>query len=112
MPLSPPTLLWDEQIYYDIKPFLNMETTIITKEQIREQLLAFLSRQFMVPINEIELDKSLVDTGVIDSMGLIEISAYIEKNYLFRITEDMMIRDNFGSVYKITDFITRQINLE
>lgn len=87
-----------------------METTTITKEQIRDQLLAFLSRQFLVPVSEIELDKSLVDTGVIDSMGLIEISAYIEHEYLFKITEDLMIRDNFGSVHKITDFIIRQVN--
>lgn len=88
-----------------------METITITKDQIREQLLSFLSRQFLVPVSEIELDKSLVDTGIIDSMGLIEISAYIEKTYHFKITEELMTRDNFGSVYKITDFIVRQANL-
>lgn len=87
-----------------------MNTTTITKQQIQEQLLAFLSRQFLVSVNEIELDKSLIDTGIIDSMGLIEISTYIEQEYLFKITEDLMVRDNFGSILKITDFITRQIN--
>jgi acyl carrier protein len=88
-----------------------METTTITKDKIQDKFLVFLSRQFMVPVNEIELDKSLVDTGVIDSMGLIEISAYIEQEYQFKITEEMMTRGNFGSVYKITDFIVRQAKL-
>ena len=88
-----------------------MNVTITTKTQIQEQLLTFLSRQFLVSVNEIELDKSLVDTGIIDSMGLIEISTYIEKEYQFKITEEIMTRDNFGSVLKIVDFIVRQTNI-
>jgi acyl carrier protein len=79
-----------------------METT---KESIQSQLIEFLCLQFMVEEEDIELDESLVDTGIIDSMGLIEIASYIEKKYAFKVTEEMMIRSNFGSVYKIVDFI-------
>ena len=36
---------------------------------------------FFVDLEDIEIDKSLVDTGIIDSMGLIEIATYIQKQY-------------------------------
>lgn len=80
------------------------------KKDIQVQLIEFLCNQFMVDEEDIELDESLIDTGIIDSMGLIEISSYIEKKYVFKISEEMMNRSNFGSVYKIVDFISAQIN--
>ena len=82
-----------------------METNTITKEKIQEQLLDFLCRQFFVDPEDIEIDKSLVDTGIIDSMGLIEIASYIKKTYEFTVTKENMNRQNFGSVLKIVDFI-------
>lgn len=81
-----------------------METTI-TKEKIQEKLLDYLCEQFFVDLEDIEIDKSLVDTGIIDSMGLIEITAYIKKTYGFTVTNEQMNRKNFGSVLLITDFI-------
>ncbi len=87
-----------------------MNTETLTKEKIQELLIHFLCRQFLVDPEDIELDNSLVDTGVIDSMGLIEIASYIEKNYGIKVTEQKMNRDNFGSVLRIVDFIDREKN--
>lgn len=82
---------------------------VITKKMIRESLLHFISRQFTVDQAEIQLDKSLIDTGVIDSMGLIEISTFISQKYNFEITVDNMTRQNFGSVLLMVDFIEKNI---
>ena len=86
----------------------NIET--YTKENVQARLIDFLCRQFLVDESDIELDESLVDTGIIDSMGLIEIASFIEKKFTFKVTEEMMVRANFGSVFKIVDFIDRQRN--
>jgi len=86
-----------------------MDIQAVSKQKIHVQLIEFLCRQFMVDEEDINLDESLVDTGIIDSMGLIEIASYIEKSYSFKVTEEMMNRANFGSVFKIVDFITRCI---
>lgn len=82
---------------------------VITKKMIRESLLQFISRQFTVDRADIQLDKSLIDTGVIDSMGLIEISTFISQKYNFEITVDNMTRQNFGSVLLMVDFIEKNI---
>ncbi len=82
-----------------------MNTDAITKEQIQVELLDFLCRQFFVDLEDIEVDKSLVDTGIIDSMGLIEIASYIKKSYGFTVTDEQMNRQNFGSVLRIVDYI-------
>lgn len=87
---------------------MNMETinsVIITKKEIKESLLEFICRQFLVDLDEIEVDKSLIDTGIIDSMGLIEIASFIEQNFNFKVKENQMNRHNFGTVLLIVDFI-------
>lgn len=75
---------------------------------IQEKFLDFLTRNFMVEKEEIPLNESLIDEGVIDSFGLIEIASYIEKEYGFTVKEEQMIRSNFGSVHLIVDFIRRE----
>jgi acyl carrier protein len=84
-----------------------METDTITKKKIKEMLLDFICRQFLVDREDVELDKSLIDTGIIDSMGLIEISTFIKQNFNFMITIDQMTRQNFGSVLLMIDYIDK-----
>jgi len=84
---------------------VNSET--ITKKQIRELLLDFICRQFLVDKEDIEIDKSLIDQGIIDSMGLIEISTFMSQNFNFEVTVDQMTRQNFGSVLLMVGFIDK-----
>lgn len=84
-----------------------MNTDIITKKQVRQMLLDFICRQFLVDKEDVEIDKSLIDTGIIDSMGLIEISTFISQNFNFTITVDQMTRQNFGSVLLMIDYIDK-----
>lgn len=81
----------------------------LSDDEIREGLLEFVSTTFMVDKSEIELDKSMIDMGIIDSMGLIEIVSYLENHYEFKVTEEQMNRDNFGSVLKIVEFVKRMV---
>jgi acyl carrier protein len=78
---------------------------VITKKQIRDMLLDFISDKYLVDKEDIELDKSLIDLGIIDSMGLIEISDFIQRNFNFIVAVDQMTRKNFGSVLLIVDYI-------
>jgi len=77
-------------------------------EQIRDDLVNFLAKTFVVEPNDIDLNKSLVDEGVIDSLGLIEISSYIEKKHGISVEPKEMNRDNFGSVMRISGFIVQK----
>jgi acyl carrier protein len=75
---------------------------------IQSKLLEFICRNYMVEESEINLEKSLVDQGIIDSFGLIEISSFIQKAFEFSVSQDEMNRANFGSVVKLVSFIERK----
>lgn len=77
-------------------------------QEIQDKLLAFITSSFMVEREEIDLDKSMIDEGIIDSFGLIEIASFMEREFNLKVREEQMIRSNFGSVHKIVDFIRRE----
>jgi acyl carrier protein len=80
-----------------------MET--LSEQDIEETLVAFICRNFVVEPDEFSRDLSLVDQGVIDSFGLVEISAFLEREFAIKIGETDMTRANFGSVKKMTAFV-------
>lgn len=77
--------------------------------EIHDKLMDFITRQFSVEKDEIELESSLVDQGIIDSFGLIEIATFIEKQYNLTVSEDQMTKENFGSFVKMVHFIRKEI---
>jgi acyl carrier protein len=73
-----------------------------------ERLLAFICDNYLIERDEFALDQSLIDQGVIDSFGLVEISSFLKKEFGVMVDDGEMNRKNFGSVEKIVDFIERK----
>ena len=80
-----------------------------TDKAVEDNLVTFICRNFMVEPGEFSLEESLVDQGVIDSFGLVEISAFMEHEFNMNVSEDDMNRENFGSVKKMVAFIIRTV---
>ncbi len=80
----------------------------MTRQEIQEKLLYFITQTFMVERDDINLEKSMIDEGIIDSFGLVEIASFIENTFSIVVEDDDMIRDNFGSVIKIVNFIQKK----
>ena len=81
----------------------------MNKPDIKQKLLDFICRNFMVSQEEIDMESSLVDQGIIDSFGLVEISSFLKEGFSVTTQESEMNRDNFGSVEKLVQFIGRKI---
>jgi acyl carrier protein len=78
------------------------------ESNIKDIFIDFVCQHFIVESNEIDHDKSMIDEGIIDSFGLVEIATFLEQEFHISITDTDMIRDNFGSVNKIVKFVSRK----
>ena len=54
---------------------------------------------------EIPLDRSLLEAGIIDSFDLIELIDFIESNWEVKIPDEEITKENMGSVYRMASFI-------
>jgi acyl carrier protein len=76
------------------------------EETVRVSLLGFVTQSFNVAAAKIDMNKSLIDQGIIDSFGLVEIATFIEQEFRIVVKESDMTREAFGSMNKMAHFIS------
>lgn len=73
-------------------------------EVISERIRRFLILQFPT-IKNVGNDESLLKNGFIDSLGILEVVAFLENEFCIAVSDDDLLPENFGSVQSITDFV-------
>lgn len=51
---------------------------------------------------------SLMESGIVDSTGILELIGFLEEKFGIRVADEEMIPDNLDSVEKITAFVARK----
>lgn len=54
-------------------------------------------------------DASFLETGLIDSTGVLELVAYLEKTYGIKVNDDELTPDNLDSINSIAAFLQRKL---
>ncbi|MBX3441597.1 MAG: acyl carrier protein [Planctomyces sp.] len=49
---------------------------------------------------------SLLELGVIDSVAMVDLIAFLERQYKIKVAEDDMTPENFDSVQAIVDYVS------
>lgn len=58
----------------------------------------------------IEDDSPLLDSGIIDSLGVLEVVSFIEKEFKIMISDEDLLHENFESIASMTAFVQNKIN--
>jgi acyl carrier protein len=76
-----------------------------TKQQVR----AFITSNFYVadPATLAD-DASLLDQGIIDSTGVLEIIMFLEDTFGFKVSDSEMVPENLDSIENIASFVARR----
>ena len=53
-------------------------------------------------------DDSFHERGIIDSMGMMELVAFIQSNYAIALRDDDLVPENLDSISRITAFVERK----
>jgi acyl carrier protein len=73
-------------------------------EQIRE----FLTENFLLNSHDSDFgnDASLLESGIVDSTGVLELVAFVEDAFGIEIAEHEMVPENFDSVNQIVSYVS------
>ena len=52
----------------------------------------------------------LIEDGIIDSTGVVELIAFIEENYNIKLSDEELIQENFSSLISIDNFLESKLN--
>jgi acyl carrier protein len=77
--------------------------------EIKQQVRAFITTNFYVPDSAtVADDASLLEHGIIDSTGVLEVIGFIEDTFGITIEDHEMLPDNLDSIERISRFIDRK----
>jgi len=82
-----------------------MKTMTNNKELIREFVMEKLARA--KKIDRIDDQDNLIENGTIDSMGIMQLVAYLEGMFAVKVKDEDIVPENFESLDVITSYIER-----
>jgi acyl carrier protein len=71
------------------------------------QIRQFILTNFLFSSDEalLQSDESLLDRGILDSTGVLELVAFLETRFGIRVADDELVPENLDSVMRIASFI-------
>ena len=78
---------------------------------MRAKIRAFIESNFYVPEGQpLADDASLLDNGVIDSTGVLELIGFLQDDLGVTVADDEMVPANLDSIAKLDAFVTRKLS--
>lgn len=76
------------------------------KADIRLKVEQFIKEQFVFDQDQdVDHDESLLESGTVDSTGMLEVVSFLEEAFGIKVKDDEMVPDNLDSISRITEFI-------
>jgi acyl carrier protein len=84
---------------------------VLDEAQVIDDVRSFICGTMLVdlPGQAIAPDESLVQRGVIDSTGVLELVGFLEQRYAIRVDDDEITTDNLDSLTAIAAYLRRKL---
>lgn len=78
-----------------------------TTTVIRDAVMEYIRENFIFGRKDFELkpDQSLIENGIIDSTGILELVMFLEETYSIQINDEELVPENLDSIDNIMRFL-------
>ena len=78
---------------------------------IENEIRKFIEENFILEGEDhLGEEDSLLEKGIIDSTGVLELVAFLEETYQFKIKDEELVPENLDSIKNISQFIQTKLN--
>ncbi len=72
---------------------------------VRDRVRSFIRESFF--LDEIDDDASFLANGTLDSLGIMQLVAFVESEFGVKIPEADLVPENFDSVARVASYVER-----
>ena len=77
---------------------------------IKQSVRAFITKNFYVgDPGKLTDDVSFLDTGIIDSTSVLELTAFLEETFGIHVLDDELVPENLDSLAAVEAFVKRKL---
>ena len=75
-----------------------------------QEIRQFIAEKYLFGDDkELRSDTSLLEAGIIDSTGILELISYLEEHYQIRVKDDELVPENLDTIVSICAFLSKKI---
>ena len=79
---------------------------------IQQRVREFVVQNFLFGQGELGEDASFLESGIIDSTGVLELVGFIESTFAISVQDQDLVPANLDSVASVTRFVERKLNAQ
>ncbi len=85
--------------------------SVLSEDFIKQQIVEFIGTNFLYDGAMLDLgdDDSLVENGIVDQTGIIEMVLFVEDTYAFEVPEIDLAPENFDTISGIARYVSRRL---
>lgn len=78
---------------------------------IKEKIVKFLEEIFLTAAgrDSIGEDESFLESGIIDSTGVLEFISFLEGSFQIQVSDEEIIPQNLDSISKVVSYLNRKL---
>ncbi len=78
--------------------------------QIEQKIREFIVKNlYYAEDNPIRDEDSFLETGVVDSMGVMELVAFVQAEFGIQVAQQEIVVENFDSIQKLANFVRKRL---
>jgi acyl carrier protein len=78
--------------------------------EIERDIREFIAENFILDADSLAGDASLTQSGVLDSMGVLELIMFIEQRFGLTVPDDQALPENLDSVERIARYVRDRLD--
>jgi acyl carrier protein len=75
---------------------------------VQKEIHDFMLAEFASERSSLDPGENLLAQGIIDSMGILRLIAFLESRFHVKTEDDDLVPDNFMTLERLQDFVTRK----
>jgi len=80
-------------------------------KEIKNEIRSYMKENFLFGYKDDELldDTSFLEIGVLDSTGIMELVAFLEREFKISVLDEEIIQENLDSIDLISDYLLKKL---
>ena len=77
---------------------------------VKQEIVKFIEENFVMGRKNITLDpeKSLIESGIMDSTGVLELVMFLEERYNIKIEDEELVPENLDTINNLVAFLQKK----
>lgn len=81
----------------------------MAEDRVNAQIREFIMEKFpLAKRHHLKDSDALLETGIVDSLGVLDVVAYLEQEFSIGVADDELVPENFQSIEKLSAFVRRK----